>query len=366
MLTAIVEPETRLRAREALDVDILSVACATPKHTVAQQEIIDNVNTVFPGFGDRVSVYANAGIETRYFCQPPDWYPQPHRWEERNRLFRQHALDLLEQVAREAVSAAGIGLRDVDVLITHTFTGLSVPTLDAMLLNRLDLPETVERLPIFGLGCGGGVGTLARAASIARGMPGANILCLVVDLATLSFRVNDPRMVNFIAGAIFGDGAAGVVLRNTEGAARESVPSLARVGSFGEHLWRYTESMAGSAVKDDGLAVVLNPALPEMVQRKVGPTVAAFLDRQGLRLQDFDGFLSHPGSSGVLEGLQVALGLDRKDLQHSWDVLRDYGNMSSPTVLFVLDRAIKAGARGRHLLLAIGPGLSAYFAVADL
>jgi alkylresorcinol/alkylpyrone synthase len=365
VLRAAVQAGRRARAQAGPDVELLSVISATPKHRIGQQELAERAGGVFPQFARLEGVYANSGVETRYYCEPRDWYYEPHGWEERSRSFQRHARELIDEVARKAVAAAGIGLGDIDVVITNTSSALAVPSLDADLLNRLDLPESVERVPMVGLGCGGGVAALARGARLAQAIPGAHILCLVVDLNTLHFRVNDPRQVNFISGAIFGDGAAGLVLRSSGGAAPDSAP-LARIQAVGEHFWRKTETMAGLYVKDDGLSLMLSPDLPGFVQKQFGPAVTRFLERHGWSIQDFEGFLLHPGSSKLLESMQEALGIDRRQVHHSWKVLNEYSNMSSPTVLFVLESAVRARCRGRYLLCSLGPGLSAFFAVADL
>jgi alkylresorcinol/alkylpyrone synthase len=259
-------------------------------------------------------------------------------------------------------------LRDIDALVVNTITGLAIPSLDALLMNRLDLRPDVERLPIFGLGCGGGVAGLARAARLAQGMPGANVLFLTVDLCSLCARPNDPSVAMFVSAALFGDGAAGAVLRAANGVSREphSAAGLRpRITAVGEHFWRQTERIMGWDVKEDGFGVVLSLELPALMRRELRPAVDAFLERNRLRLDEFEGFLFHPGGRKILETAEDALGIGRDRLAHSWSVLRDFGNMSSVTVLFVLRRAMEARCKGPHLLAAFGPGFSAYFAAAE-
>jgi hypothetical protein len=160
---------------------------------------------LFPELAGYEALFRNTGIETRYTCEPPDWYEREHGWEERTGVFLRHAQDLLEEVALGAVGAAGIELKDIGAIVVNTITGLAIPSLDAKLMNGLDLPASVERLPIFGLGCGGGVGGLARAARYAQAMPGAHVLFLTIDLCSLCLRVNDPSMAMFVSAALFGD-----------------------------------------------------------------------------------------------------------------------------------------------------------------
>ena len=374
MLDVVMSTARRKAAVAGFDVEILSLATANPAFLLTQAEAAERAREIFPHLKRLWPLYDNTGIEVRYNCEPIDWYLKPHSWEERTASFHKHALDLLEEVTRKATEAAGIGLEAIDMIVTNTVTGLAIPSLDAMLFNRLKFAPTVERLPIFGLGCGGGVAGLARAARMAQAAEGAHVLFLTVDLCSLCLRVNDPSPAMFVSSALFGDGAAGVVLHNTaDGARNESwggswdgSRAAPRILAMGEWCFPQTEHIMGWDIKDDGFGIVLSSELPALMNTALAPALQDFLDRNGFRLADFNGFLFHPGGRKLLETVEQTLGLSREQLDHSWQVLRRYGNMSSATVLFVLDRALKAGARGRHLLAAFGPGFSAYFVVADL
>ena len=374
MLDVVMSTARRKAAVAGFDVEILSLATANPAFLLTQTEAAERAREIFPHLKRLWPLYDNTGIEVRYNCEPIDWYLKPHSWEERTASFHKHALDLLEEVARKAIEAAGIGLETIDMIVTNTVTGLAIPSLDAMLFNRLKFAPTAERLPIFGLGCGGGVAGLARAARMAQAAEGAHVLFLTVDLCSLCLRVNDPSPAMFVSSALFGDGAAGVVLHNTaDGARNESwggswdgSRAAPRILAMGEWCFPQTEHIMGWDIKDDGFGIVLSSELPALMNTALAPALQDFLDRNGFRLADFNGFLFHPGGRKLLETVEQTLGLSREQLDHSWQVLRRYGNMSSATVLFVLDRALKAGARGRHLLAAFGPGFSAYFVVADL
>jgi len=287
---------------------------------------------------------------------------RPHSWEERTESFRRHAPDLLEQITVKTTEAAGVALNDVDMIVTNTVTGLAIPSLDAMLFNRLKLAPTIERLPIFGLGCGAGVAGLARAARLAHAKDGALVLFLTVDLCSLCLRVNDPSPAMFVSTALFGDGAAGLLLHNTRSRSRAGQ----RILASGEWCWGNTEHIMGWDIKDDGFGIVLSPELPSLMKKALAPALNDFLYRNGLALDDFNGFLFHPGGRKLLETMEDTLRLTRDQLRHSWEVLRCYGNMSSATVLFVLEHAIQSGACGPHLLAAFGPGFSAYFAAVEL
>jgi alkylresorcinol/alkylpyrone synthase len=346
------------------DVAVASVATAVPDHEVTQSEMVERARAVYPQFSHMDSLYANTGILTRYSCEPREWYLRPHTWEERTTSFRRHALELLERVALEATQRAGLQLEEIDALVVNTVTGLAIPSLDALLMNRLDFRPNVERLPILGFGCGGGVAGLARAARIAHSIPGGNVLFLTVDLCSLCLRINDPGVAMFVSAALFGDGAAGVVLHNT--AADPEPKETGNIIAVGEHLWRSTEYIMGWDVKNDGFGVVLSAELPTLMRENLAAAVRDFLERNHLAFDDFAGVLLHPGGSRVLDVAEEVLGLSRNDLEPSRAVLRDFGNMSSATALFVLKHAIENGRQGRHLLSAFGPGFSAYFVVLDL
>jgi alkylresorcinol/alkylpyrone synthase len=353
------------RKKANFDVEIASVATAVPVHKVHQADIAERAKAVFPHLARLESLYGNTGIETRYACEPPYWYYERHGWEARTAVFQRHALDLLEEVALNAIKAAGIGLHDVGALVVNTITGLAIPSLDAKLMNRLQMSPSVERLPIFGLGCGGGVAGLGRAARYAQAMPGgSHVLFLTVDLCSLCLRIADPSVAMFVAAALFGDGAAGAVLRNTKG--EGSRVGRGTVLAMGDHFWRKTEHIMGWDIKEDGFGIVLSPELPGLIRTKLLPALMSFLDASGMTLGEFSGFLLHPGGAKILKTVQKLLRLSRDDLAYSWHVLRDFGNMSSPTALFALAKAVDAGARGRHLLASFGPGFSAYFVVVDL
>lgn len=348
---------------QAFDVVITGVATAVPPHRVSQDDIAERAKAVFPHLARLDGLYANTGIESRYACQPKDWYYEGHGWEERTEVFQRHALQLLEEVTLAAIADAGISLKDIDALVVNTITGLAIPSLDARLMNRLDFPRKMERLPIFGLGCGGGVAGLSRAARYTQAMPGSNVLFLTVDLCSLCLRIADPSLAMFVSAALFGDGAAGVVLSNLRESAGEGA---GRILAVGDHFWSNTEHIMGWDIKEDGFGVVLSPDLPGLIRNHLVDAVQGFLDRSGMSLGEFAGFLLHPGGAKILNTAQEILGLGDDDLALSREVLRDFGNMSSPTALFALHRARKAGAKGAHLLMAFGPGFSAYFVAIDL
>ncbi len=282
-------------------VEIASVATAVPSYVVGQEEVAERARKVYPQYARLDALYTNTGIDRRYAVEPQEWYLTPRTWEERTASYQRNALELLERVATQAVAEAGLALRDIDIIVTNTITGLSIPSLEARLMNRLGFRPDVERLPIFGLGCGGGVGGLARATRMAQARPGANVLFLTIDLCSLCLRVNDPSLAMFVSAALFGDGAAGVVLSSHSSDKRGKAKARPRVGAQGDYFWSKTEHIMGWDIKNDGFGVVLSPELPTLMRERLGEALFPFLAREGLSLEDFDGFLLHPGGSKVLE-----------------------------------------------------------------
>jgi alkylresorcinol/alkylpyrone synthase len=336
---------------------LAALATAVPPFRIDQRDVADRARRLFPGAGAAVDrllpVYDNAGVETRYSCVPPDWYERPHGWSEKNRLYLEHAVALTEQASRDCFARSGLRPADIDAIVAISTTGIATPSLDALLIERLGLRADVDRLPIFGLGCGGGVLGLARAAALAAAEPGRNVLLCVVELCGLTFRRADSSKSNIIATALFGDGAAAaIVATDADG------PAL---GRGGQHTWPRSLDIMGWSVEEDGLGVIFSRDIPALTRSEFRRVAGEFLARGGLTFADVACFVCHPGGAKVLDALEEAFERPPGSLSLSRDVLRDYGNMSAATVLFVLDRMLRLGVRGRCLLSALGPGFTAAF-----
>ena len=348
---------------------IASVAVAVPPHRIAQEEALGFFQRSFdmpPTQRDRLKeVFFNADIETRYAAAPIHWYDRAHSFEQKNDLYIDKAVGLLKQVAVDTLAGAGLACSDVDMLVTVSSTGIAVPTLDARLIEELPFRRNVQRLPLFGLGCAGGALGLARAAACASARPGVRILYLVVELCTLTFCRGDQTTANIVATALFGDGAAGVVL-TTDG------PGPA-IRAWGEHTWPRSLDIMGWRVTQEGLEVQLSRGIPDIARHQVRPVADEFLASVGLKFADVDDFICHPGGARVLEALEDAFSLPSGGLAASRGILRDYGNMSAATVLFVLRRVLDTaaadnGRRGeprRYLMTGLGPGFSMGFLVLE-
>lgn len=340
---------------------LLSIATAVPPHCIRQDDVKRFGRRIFASRESELDrlmpVYDNAGIETRYSSVPIDWFDDSKDWRERSTLFVDSALDLLEQAASECLKTAGLSASDVDGILVASTTGIATPSLDALLLERMPFRRTIQRLPVFGLGCAGGVLGLARAAALSRAAPGEIWLFLVVELCIPTFRTGDMSKSNIIATALFGDGAAAALVR-----CGDDGPALT---AWGEHTWPESLDIMGWRVEADGLGVLFSRDIPTLVREKLRPEVAAFLARQGIQTTDINAWLFHPGGVKVLDALEDGFDLPRGGLEHARSILRDYGNMSAATVMFVLERALANGAEGRLLAGALGPGFTAGFLLLD-
>ena len=334
----------------------MAVATAVPPFVLDQSDVAKRVEYVFGGHRDvsrMIPIFGNAGISRRYSCVPVDWYTQPHGWKERNDLYIVNAVSLLETVTLALLEKANIARDAIDAIVTVSTTGIATPSLDALLVEKLQLRRDIKRLPVFGLGCAGGVTGLARAADLARAMPGKTVLFLVVELCALTFRKDDFSNSNIVATALFGDGAAGALL-STEG---EGVP----LGASGEYTWPGALDVMGWDVEEDGLRAIFSTSIPSLILTNMRAIADGFLEANGLSRADIDLFASHPGGAKVLTALETAFDLGDGALADSRATLDGYGNMSAATVLFVLDRMNWREPKQRILMTAMGPGFSATF-----
>ncbi|MDE0356752.1 MAG: type III polyketide synthase [Gammaproteobacteria bacterium] len=333
-----------------------SLASGHAPHRYRQEELVplgyEFFSHSFANFDRMARVYANAGIDSRQISMPLDWYRQPRSFSERNDVYIECSLAILEEVAARCLDQAGLEPGEVGGLVVVSSTGLATPTLDALLIDRLRLPPDIRRLPIFGLGCAGGVLGLARAGAMCRAEPKLNVLFLTVELCTLTFQKDDASKGNVVAAALFGDGAAGAVL-STSGRG----PA---VRDWGEHTWPGSLDVMGWDFGEAGeFGVLFSRSIPDIVRRRFRGAVEGFLQSRDLSLDQIDVYAAHPGGARVLDALEEALDLPPDALIHSREILRRHGNMSAPTALFVLERTLQAGATGRILLTSLGPGFTA-------
>ena len=334
---------------------LLSLATAVPTHVIAQDEAKSAARRAFGGskalFDRLASVFDNAGIARRNIVAPHDWYEQPHGWHERNALYLEAAEQLFEQAATAAIARAGLDPHQIDGVVTVSTTGIATPSLEARAGPRIGLRGDVRRVPVFGLGCAGGVSGLATAARLASAEPGSNWLMVAVETCSISIRLDSSDPAAIVATALFGDGAAAAVV--TAGS-----HSLAHIVGSAEKLWPDTQRIMGWDVEDPGLAVVFDRAIPPFIEANLAPAVDEMLDRVDLVRTDIDRFCCHPGGVKVIDAIETALELPQGELNLEREVLHDHGNMSAPTALFVLERLIERGLPKRVMMTAFGPGFT--------
>jgi alkylresorcinol/alkylpyrone synthase len=297
-------------------------------------------------------VFANSGIRARQAVRPIEWYLQPRGWPERSEVYLEGALDLFCDAAGKALAAAGLTGADIDIIVTASTTGVATPSLEARAMTRMGFRPDAARVPVFGIGCAGGATGLALAARLAAAQPGARVLFVTVELCTLAFRNAEVSATDVVATALFGDGAAACVLGS-------EADGFARIASYAEHTWPDSLDIMGWRVDGTGLGVVLSQFVPLFVQKKLRPAMDQMLAAQGLAIEDVDRFICHPGGAKVVDALEVALDLGQGALDVEREVLREHGNMSAPTVLFILDRIRRRGLPPRSVLTALGPGFTA-------
>ncbi len=337
---------------------LLALATAVPPYVLRQSDVRAEADRFFGGERETarlLPVFSNCGIDTRYSCVPIDWYREPRGWMERNAIYLESAVALLEQVSRDCLEKAGLEPADIDAIVVVSTTGIATPSLDALLIGRMGLRPDVQRLPVFGLGCAGGVLGLARAAALARAAPHSRVLFLVVELCALCFRKDDCSKSNVVATALFGDGAAGAIV-----SCRGEGPAI---GAAGEYTWPGSLEIMGWDVAEDGLKAIFSRDIPSHIRRHLRAVAADFLARNALSFDDIGAFVCHPGGAKVVAALEEAFALPEGTMVETRRVLRDYGNMSAPTVLFVLDAMLRKHAGCRMMLTAMGPGFSAGFLV---
>jgi alkylresorcinol/alkylpyrone synthase len=250
-----------------------------------------------------------------------------------------------------AIEKAGLQPRDIDGVVTVSTTGIATPSLEARVGPRMGLRGDVRRVPVFGLGCAGGVNGLSIASRFAAAEPGTNWLFVTVETCSISIRLDSDDPAAVVATALFGDGAAAAVVTAGE-------HSLARITGSAEKLFPDTQRIMGWDVEDPGLSVVFDRAIPPFIEEHLAPTIDAMCASLGIRREDIDRLCCHPGGVKVIDAIETALELNQGELNLEREVLHDYGNMSAPTVLFVLDRLLKQGMPDRVLMTAFGPGFT--------
>jgi alkylresorcinol/alkylpyrone synthase len=337
---------------------IVAVASAFPEHHYTQEVLVEALQKYF---GEKLAnpqrlerIYSHMAVEGRYLTLPLSAYYEIASWGEANDAFIEAAQVLGQQSLCRALTRAGLGAGEIDTLIVVSVTGIASPSLDARLINRMGLSPSIKRVPIFGLGCVAGAAGIARAADYVRAYPGQVAALLAVELCSLTIQRDDLSIANLISAALFGDGAAAVLVAGSE---RDSEgPEILATRSV---FYPQTEHVMGWDISEKGFRIVLSPEVPAMVERHWARDVDDFLGDFGLTRKDIGSWILHSGGPKVLEAMAATLNLPDGALDASWECLRRAGNISSVSVLLVLEEVMnhRRPAPGTLSLLgAMGPG----------
>lgn len=345
---------------------IRALATAVPPESYSQRELFERVTPYFGASRHIRAIFDHTAIECRHTVVDLGYYDRERRTEERNRRYLSEAVPLASQAVHRCLGAAGIGVDGVDDLIVVSCTGIDTPGLDLRLAGELGMRPDLRRTCVLGMGCYGAMPGLLRAQQAVLARPGRTALLVAVELCSLHFQPEDRSMQNVVASALFADGAAAVLVSSEPGtpkrrAARASdaaFPDLVDSASYCDYT---TFDQMAFHLTDHGFQMRLSAYVPELLAADVEHFVDDLLARNGLDRRDVRFWAVHPGSSKILDHVEDRLGLAHDELRFSRAVLRDYGNMSSPTVLFVLDEIERRGeprAGDYGVLMAFGPGLT--------
>lgn len=340
---------------------IIAAAHAFPPHVVPQQSVKEAVQRLFSGtvadLERLIRVFDNSRIASRQFMMPLEWYLAPRSLQERTAVYQRQGLALLEQASRECLARAGCRAEEVDHLIFVSSTGHATPTLDAHLINNLGMGADTSRLPIWGLGCAAGAVGLSRAHEHCRAYPGHRVLLVALECCSLTFMSGDVSKKNLVATSLFADGAAAALVCGDQ--LPGDGPAIVATRS---HLFPESYRIMGWDFLDEGMQLVLSPKLPLIVRQELPRLIDGFLATQQLKRRDLAHYVTHPGGARVIDAYREALQLAGEELHQTEDVLRRHGNVSSVSVLLVLEQWLASGAMataGHGLLSAFGPGFSA-------
>ena len=339
---------------------IVSLGTAVPPYCFSQGDLREAAKLHFKkeiGEIERlISVFDNVQVQRRFFCVPLEWLGHNHSFSEKNDQYIHWTEQLSVQAIENCLEQTEVSPEQVDHLVFVSNSGMSTPSIDARLANRLRLNNHIKRTPIFGLGCAGGAAGLSRCHDLAKGNPRQRILLVSVEISSLTFQPGDFRRSNLIASALFSDGAAAVLI-----CGQDCPEEGTEIVDTQSTLWPETLGIMGWEFGEFGLRVVFAKSIPRILQKHLRSNVERFLDHNRINLRQLSHFVVHPGGAKILASFQESLGIPAEILRHSRFVLENYGNMSSPTVMFILDHLLKERLPKQSdygLCAAFGPGFS--------
>ena len=338
---------------------IASVSKIDLPHKIAQQEAKEQARAMFgenfPQVDRLIHAFDNTEIITRNFCEPLSYYTISNTFEQRNDEYLQMALNWSVKAIEDCITKARVDKLDITDILFVSTTGLATPSMDALIINEMRLNPHINRMPIFGLGCGGGVSGMAKANALAKANPDAVVLLVAVELCSLTLLRNDYSKSNFIGSSLFSDGIAACIVKGDNHTGDKKVTYHASSSK----LYYDSLEVMGWDFKDTGFKVLFSKDIPTFINEHVKEDIDRFLEGQGLDISDIKNFIFHPGGKKVLDAYTGALGVEGDFLQKTRSVMNNYGNMSSVTVLYVLEKFMNEGFEdGYGLMMAMGPGFS--------
>ena len=341
---------------------VAATSTALPPHIISRNDVKYYMGRVFDIPERRLeammSIVDNARVHQRHVIFPIDYTVEPRSLEKTNQEYMEHAIALGQRAAEECLERAGMQADEIDLIITVSCTGFMIPSLDAHLINRMGFRSDVRRMPFTELGCAAGAMAIGRASDFLQAYPGGNVLVLAVELPSLTFQRKDISQANLISSILFGDGAAAVIVSGKQ------VGRSPRVLTSETYTFPDSLDAMGFDLRDSGFHILLSKDVPEMIGAKIEGLVDGFLSRHGLTRQAIRGWILHPGGSRLLGNVETALGLTKCQTQPSWDILGNVGNLSSATILFILQEWLEKRPLNKGevaFTAAFGPGFSAEF-----
>jgi len=338
---------------------ILTVATETPPHSASTDEIIEYVKKWIASQDKRtqdkfIKVFKNARVSKRQSIMNIDEVFSEMTFEERNNIYIERGTDICEKVLKKALKKANLLPTDIDIIISVSCTGIMIPSVDAYLINRLNMRADVMRIPITEMGCAAGVSAIIYANELLKANPNKKLAIVAFESPTATFQTSDFSMTNAVSSAIFGDGAACVIMGNTN----EAAPSIIDTQMYHFHD---EIDMMGFALKNSGLHIVLDPQVPNKIEEHFTKIIFPFLSKNQLEINQVDHFIFHPGGKKIVQMVEeMLINIDR-NINETRQVLNEHGNMSSATILFVLEKFLQKNPTKNDvgLMLSFGPGFSA-------
>ena len=309
----------------------------------------------FPQVGRLISAFDNTEIVQRNFCKPINYYSDTNTFEQRNADYISIALEYSILAIENCINNAQTNKDEITDIIFVSTTGLATPSMDALIINKMRLNQHINRLPVWGLGCGGGVSGVAKANALATANPNAVVLLVAVELCSLTLIKNDYSKSNFIGSSLFSDGIAACIIKGDNHGLNKPITFVSSTSK----LYYDSLEIMGWNFQDTGFKVLFSKDIPKFIHENIKADIVFFLNKQNLELEDIKNFIFHPGGKKVLEAYSDSLGVEGDFLRKTREVMNDNGNMSSVTILYVLEKFIREGFEdGYGLMLAMGPGFS--------